>query len=63
MRDATLPRTEASEDAFRRAETHAVEQNVQVMQCLADSTLMNNRTIHDLEANLRSVVGERLVCR
>ena len=55
--------TEASEDAFRRAETHAVEQNVQVMQRLADSTLMNNRTIHDLEANLRSVVGERLVCR
>ena len=55
--------TNGSDDAFLRAEAHAVEQNVQVMEGLADSTMANDGTIHELEANLRKVVGERSSCR
>lgn len=53
----------ASKDAFRRADTHPVEQSVQAMQSLADTTLDNNTTIQDLETALRNIVGERLACR
>ena len=53
----------ASEDAFRRSDTHPVERNVQAMQVLADSTLDNNSTIQELETALRNIVGERLACR
>ena len=52
-----------SEDAFRRAETHAVEQNVRVMEDLADATMANNGAIHELEANLQKIVSERPSCR
>lgn len=55
--------TETSEDAFRRADTHAVEQNVHTMQGLADSTMANNGTVHDLEANLLNIVGKQSSCR
>lgn len=54
---------DASEDAFRRADTHPVERNVGVMRSLADSTLDNNGTIQDLETTLRNIVGERLACQ
>ena len=56
-------KTGGAEDAFRRAEAHAVEQNVQVMEGLADSTMANAGTIHELESRLRKVVGERSSCR
>ena len=52
-----------AEDAFRRAEAHAVEQNVRVMEDLADATMANNGAIHELEANLQKIVSERPSCR
>ena len=55
--------TNASEDSFLRSEMHSVEQNAHAMQELADATLANNGTMHDLEANLRNIVGERLSCQ
>ena len=55
--------TEEPEDAFRRAETHSVEQNVQAMEGLADTTITNDGTTHDLEVSLRMMIGERQSCR
>ena len=55
--------TDRSEDAFHRAETHAVEQNVGTMESLADSTMANAGTIDELETALRQVVGGRTSCR
>ena len=54
---------DGSEDAFRRAETHAVEQNVGTMESLADTTMANAGTIAELETTLRQVVGGRTSCR
>ena len=56
-------RTDGSDDAFRRAEAHAVEQNVQAMEGLADSTMANAGTIHELESRLQKIIGERSSCR
>ena len=52
-----------AEEAFRRAEAHAVEQNVGTMESLADSTMANAGTIDELETTLRQVVGGRTSCR
>ena len=52
-----------AEEAFRRAEAHAVEQNVNTMESLADSTIANAGTIDELETTLRQVVGGRTSCR
>ena len=52
-----------SEDAFRRAEAHAVEQNVQAMEGLADSTVTNAGTLHELESRLQKMTGEGSSCR
>ena len=54
---------ERTEEAFRRAEAHAVEQNVRTMESLADSTMANAGTIDELETKLRQVVGGRTSCR
>ena len=54
---------ERTEEAFRRAEAHAVEQNVRTMESLADSTMANVGTIDALETKLRQVVGGRTSCR
>ena len=51
--------TDTSEEDFRLADSHPVEQNVQAMQNLADATLSNDGTIQDLESILRNIVGER----
>ena len=56
-------RAGGSDDAFRRAEAHAVECNVQAMGELADSTIVNAGTIQELEARLHAMVGERQPCR
>ena len=54
---------DGAEDAFHRAEAHAVEQNVRTMESLANSTMANTGTIDELEAKLRQVVGQRTSCR
>ena len=51
-----------TEHAFRRADTHSVEQNVQAMAHLADATITNDDTIQELEAGLRTMVGEHPSC-
>ena len=56
-------RTDGSDDAFRRAKAHAVEQNVRAMEGLADSTVTNAGTIHELESRLQKIIGERSSCR
>ena len=50
-------------DAFRRAEAHAVERNVETMAYLADLTMTNECTIRDLEGKLREVTSEGASCR
>lgn len=52
-----------SEDAFHRAEAHAVEQNVQAMEGMADSTVTNAGTLRELESRLRKMTGEEAPCR
>ena len=56
-------KADGSGDAFRRAEAHAVEQNVRRMEGLADFTVVNAGTIDELEVKLRETVGERSSCR
>ena len=50
--------THRSENDFRRAEAHAVEQNMRQMEGLADRTMINVDSIDEFEANLRMAVGE-----
>ena len=54
---------DGSEDAFHRAEEHAVEQNVQAMEGLADLTVTNAGTLRELESRLRKMTGEGAPCR
>ena len=56
-------RADGSEDAFRRAEAHAVERNVPVMEGLADSTVTNAGTVPELESGLRERIGGQSSCR
>ena len=50
-------------DAFRRAEAHAVEQNVEAMAGLADLTMTNEGAIRELEGKLREMTSEGASCR
>ena len=50
-------------DAFRRAEAHAVEQNVEAIAYLADLTMTNEGAIRELEGKLREMTGEGASCR
>ena len=50
-------------DAFRRAEAHAVERNVEAMAGLADFTMVNEGAIRELEDRLREMIVEGASCR
>lgn len=50
-------------DAFRRAEAHAVERNVEAMAGLADITMVNEGAIRELEDRLREMACEEASCR
>ena len=56
-------RADGSEDAFRRAEAHAVERNVQALEDLADSTVTNAGTVPELESRLQEMIGGQSSCR
>ena len=56
-------RADGSEDAFRRAEAHAVERNVQALAGLADSTVTNAGTVPELESRLQEMIGGQSSCR
>ena len=58
-----MAKEDGSEDAFHRAEAHSVEQNVQAMEGLADSTVTNAGTLRELESRLREMTGEGTPCR
>ena len=49
--------------SFRRASAHAVEQNVAVLEGLADYTIMNAGTVAELETELSGLVKGRSTCR
>lgn len=56
-------RSGASISAFRQASAHVAEQNVPVLEHLADYTIVNAGSVRDLEAELSGLVAGWSACR
>ena len=52
-----------SSSSFRQASAHAVEQNVPVLESLADYAIVNTGLVEELESDLSGLVARWSVCR
>ena len=56
-------RSGGSSSSFRQASAHAVEQNVPVLERMANRTIVNNGLVDELESELRGLVARVPACR